>query len=272
MKKMNNKNKKNNLNRKAQNICRSIIALFAILGIVGGILALFNFSAIDWIKDKLNVEPKRVEVYLVPGESWNADGSFMGAWCWNDSGVPQGEFVLATDENEDGVYELKISKEYTSMLFVDLVPDATELGADWKNKRAQTDNLTVPKDNNVYYHVYANQWSDNADVMFTVTTSDVSVTLDTKAQWAGLQTPAMYCFDKTGSKDPQFVSMTQCGSTQFIATVPAGYTHIIFLEYDETGTQGTWDGVITQTSDLEIPTGNAYIYDVEVNDWVEPWE
>ena len=267
---MNNKNKKNNLNRKAQNICRSIIALFAILGIVGGILALFNFNASDWIKDKLNIEPKRVEVYLVPGDAWSSDGSFMGAWCWNDSGVPQGEFVLATDENEDGVYELKISKEYTSMLFVDLVPDATELGSDWKNKRVQTDNLTVPKDNNVYYHAYANQWSENADVMFTVTTSAVSVYLDTKYQWAGLQTPMMYCFDKTGVNEPQFMTMTQCGDTKYAGNVPAGYTHIIFLEYEEAGVPGTWDGVITQTPDLEIPLGNANIYDISENGWVDP--
>lgn len=265
-----NKNKKNNLNRKAQNICRSIIALFAILGIVGGILALFDFNAVDWFKDKLDKEPKHVEVYLVPGDEWSSDGSSYGAWCWNDSGVPQGAFILATDENEDGVYELKISKEYTSMLFVDLVPDATELGADWKYKRVQTDNLKVPSDNNVYYHAYANQWSENADAMFVVTTAEVTVYLDTQAQWLGVQPPMIYCFDKTGKNEPQFVSMSQCGDFEFVAGVPAGYTHIIFLEYDETAVPGTWDGVLNQTQDLVIPLGSASTYDLEVNDWVEP--
>ena len=264
-----NKNKKTNLNRKAQNICRSIIALFAILGIVGGILALFDFNAADWIKDRLDKEPKHAEVYLVPGDEWSSDGSSYGAWCWNDSGVPQGAFVLATDENEDGVFELKISKEYTSMLFVDLVPDATELVADWKYMRVQTDNLKVPSDDNVYYHAYANQWSENADAMYVVTRSEVEVFVDVHARWYVYTVPMVYCFDKTGVNEPEFVLMEQRGDTIYSGTVPAGYTHIIFLEYDETGIQGTWDGVINQTQDLAIPLGSANTYDLEVNDWVD---
>lgn len=278
-----NKNSKNNIKKYNKNNKRKIASKksnsslstfiktgLAILLILGVIAAIIKVIDIPNLKDDNNQEttPKFTNVYLVPSDSWSADGSSYGVWCWNDTGVPASSFVLGTDENEDGVYEFKISKEYTSMLFVDLIPEATELGADWKNKREQTDNLTVPVDDKVYYHHYCSEWAASSDMLFNVTTFDTNVYLDNPAQWAMLQNPVVYYFDKTGKNEPNFIQMNQCGSSQYIASIPSGYTHIIFIDYDVEGSG--WDGILNQTSDLIIPVGEANHYDLLTNEWFAP--
>lgn len=241
---------------------RIIIVIFVAIAAVGLLANLLDFN-IDFNFN--NDKEETVTVYLVPGDEW-ADGSSIGAWCWNNSGVPEGSFVLGTDKNEDGVYEFNVSTDYSRMLFVDLVPEATELGDDWANKRAQTDNLAIPSNKNVYYHQYANEWSDSTDMLFNVTTADFTVYLDA-SDWAVLQTPVMYYFDKTGVNESNFVAMTQTGSAKYTATVPAGYTHIIFIDYDESGAIGTWDNILNQTADLIIPTDSMNIFSTSANSW-----
>lgn len=110
------------------------------------------------------------------------------------------------------------------------------------------------------------------DVVYTPTTSEIDVYLDNTAEWAILQNPVVYYFDKTGKNEPNFVEMDQCSANDFTATIPAGYTHIIFLEYDESGTIGSWDNVLNQTSDLLIPTGSSLHYNLETNEWVDPFD
>ena len=66
--------------------------------------------------------------------------------------------------------------------------------------------------------------------------------------------------------------MTQCGDAKYTAVVPEGYTHIIFLEYDDGAEQGTWDNVINQTSDLIVPVGEANHFYLETNEWTIPVE
>ena len=107
-------------------------------------------------------------------------------------------------------------------------------------------------------------------MLYNVTTSETTVYLDNTAQWATFQKPVVYYFDKTGKNESNFVQMDQYGAHDYIATIPAGYTHIVFLEYDESGTLGSWDNVLNQTSDLIIPVGEANHYDLLTNEWFAP--
>ena len=171
---MSKRYKNKNSNRKKSKVTQflsNLVIILVLVGVLGFAINMLDFGTNDKVEN--------VTVYLVPGTEWSSDSSSYGAWCWNNSGVPEGSFVLVTDKDEDCVFEFNVSTEYSRMLFVDLVPEATELGDDWKNKRAQTDNLAVPTDKKVYYHQYANEWSDSTDMLFNVTTSDVAVYLDT---------------------------------------------------------------------------------------------
>ena len=274
--KYNNKNKnKSKKKKKFNKILSGFLIALLIMGILSAVVSIFEATSVidlSSILDRFKKDKTEyVDVNLVPGDAWSEDSSAYGAWCWNDSSEPSATFVLATDEDGDGVYTVRINTAYTSMLFVDLVPDATEPGADWVYKREQTDNLTVPKDENVYYHVYANTWSDNAELLYNVTTVDVTVFLNTN-YWGQMQPPVMYCIDKTGVNASEFIEMNQTGSSLYTAVVPAGYTHIIFLEYGEDGVIGEWNDVITQTEDLDIPVNNFVYYLTETNTWSDSAE
>ncbi len=259
------KNKKTN----SKSVFKTILSTLLVIAVIGGIAAtLRNNEHLN--KNDTSTKLEYNTIYFMPSDDWSSDGSLYGAWCWSGSGLPAASFVLATDTDEDGVYELKINKEYTGLTFVDLKPDTDSLGVNWDNKRAQTDDLTVPTDKNVYYHQYCNEWSADSNMLYNVTTSETIVYLDNTAQWATFQKPVVYCFDKTGKKEPNFLQMNQCGANQYITTIPAGFTHIVFLEYDESGTLGSWDNVLNQTSDLIIPTGEANHYDLVTNEWFAP--
>ena len=248
--------------KRGKTVIRTILYVLAVLAVVGFLANLIQPNLFDSF-----TKNNDVTVYLVPSSSWSFDGSNYGAWCWNNSGVPEGTFVLGTDKDEDGVYEFNIPADYSRMLFVDLVADATELGDDWSNKREQTDNLSVPSDKNVYYHNSVNEWSDSTESIYYISTGDEYVYINTGG-FAALTSPVMYYFDKTGVNEPNFINMSQCGDALFIANIPAGYTHIIFIDYADAESFGTWDNIITQSADLVIPTGQACVYDTNSNTWI----
>ena len=252
-----NTNKKNK--GKIASIVTTILVVLALFGVMGGIAALMQRNNTS-NKDEYNT------VYFIPSDDWKADGSSYGAWCWSETGLPGSKFVLATDENEDGVFELKIHKDFTGVNFIDLKPDTDGLGLNWANKRDQTDNVDLPTDNKVYYHQYVNEWSNSADPIYNVTTEDTAVYFVRDASWGAFDVPMVYCFDKRGVTNSAFISMAQVGSQVFTTNIPAGYTHIIFLEYGAEGGEN-WDNVINQTDDLVIPTGEANYYNLATNEW-----
>ena len=269
--KNNYKKNKKFTNSKFYKIASKVCIVLLILAIVGALASMLDFKWLDNIVKK-DEAPNYVDVHIVPGDKWASDGSSYGAWCWNDSGVPAAAFVLATDEDGDGVHTVRVSNEFSNILFVDLVPGATELGASWVNKREQTNNLLVPNDDNVYYHIYASEWTNTSDLMFAPTTEEVSVVIQANA-WDVMNTPVMYCFDKTGVKEPCFVEMTQCGAHDYTATVPSGYTHVIFIEYSDNSYMGSWDEIVHQTADLIIPMSDvtySIYFNTETNEWYAP--
>lgn len=264
-----NKNQKTKYKKtNSKSVFKTILSTLLVIAVIGAIAATLRNNE-QPNKNDTSTKIEYNTIYFMPSDDWSSDGSLYGAWCWSGSGLPAASFVLATDTDEDGVYELKINKEYTGLTFVDLKPDADSLGVNWDNKRAQTDDLKVPTDKNVYYHQYVNVWSNSADPIYNVTTEETAVYFERDASWGAFHTPMIYCFDKTGVTDSAFISMGNVGSTVFIGTIPAGYTHIIFLEYGDGGGEN-WDNVLNQTDDLVIPTGEANYYNLATNEWLVP--
>lgn len=264
-----NKNPRSNTKRKNKNKISSVIVtvlvVFALLACLGGLVHLFRNNS----SNSIATVSKNQVIYFVPGDDWSADESSYGAWCWNESSMPASKFILGTDDNADGIFEFVIPTDYSSLLFVDLKPGTAQLGLNWENVRAQTTDLVLPTDEKNYYHQYANEWSATSDMLFNVTTEEKNVYLDC-ADWSCGVNPVVYCFDKTGKAEATYVTMTQCGSSQYVATIPAGYTHIIFINFDTEEAVGTWDNIINQTSDLIIPTGEANHYNTETSEWFVP--
>lgn len=252
---------KRNSGNSAISIILTILVIFGVVGLLGSV---FDISLPDDTNDNVELDP--TTVYLVPGPNWASDGSSFGAWCWSNTNLPAAGFVLATDEDDDGVYELNIPGGYTSMLFVDLVPGATNLGVNWENKREQSSDQRVPTDENVYYHAYASEWADHSEMLYSPITQEKTVYFRS----IGGTTPVLYMFDKTGQKEGQFVT-TEYNGNGFGATVLAGYTHVIFIIYNSAvpPIASGWDNIEYQTTDLEIPTDDINIlYDMETEGWI----
>ncbi len=259
-------NKKKFTNTKFYKIGSKLLLVLLLFGVVGALASGLDFS---WIKNgteegsgenTVTNTVKYVDVNFIPSDSWKSDGSSYGAWCWNDSGVPAAAFVLATDEDEDGVFTIKVLNEYSNILFVDLIPGATELGASWSNKREQTNNLLVPVDENNYYHLMYNEWSDSSAPLYTQTQEDKTIYVDV-SDVELYQNPVIYYFDKSGVNEPSFVTMGQKGENLYCAVIPAGYTHLIVISYTSEGQIGSWENIATQTADIVIPIDtNCYSF------------
>ena len=253
---------KTNRNKKSS-VLTVILTIFVVFACVGLFAKIFDIHIID-----KSEEPTYKTVYLVPGDNWADDGSNYGAWCWSSTGVPAPTFVLATDDDSDGIFELKISSDYSRMSFVDLKPGETKLGVDWANKREQSADLDVPKGKNIYYHAYAQEWSQSDELLFTITTQECNIKLDNSNtdEWLCNINPVVYYFDKTGKSEAGFVQMNRIGDNTFTVTIPAGYTHLLFIEYSSDENIGSWDNILNQTNDLIIP-GNNYTYFIETETW-----
>lgn len=248
-----------------KNVLTTVTAVLVFITALASVMTLLGGNNLNNEKT-----PKDITVKFVPGDVWLEDNSTMGAWVWNDYGVPQSKFVVASDEDGDDVYEVTFSEEYTSILFVDLVPNATELGADWSNKREQSANQRVPKKEK-YYHVYINSWEDSSNVLFVRTSEAVSVYFDASNSICA-KAPQVYCFDRYNKTQPEFITMTQIGTAQYTTTVPEGYTHIIFIDYFEDGEYGSWENICFQSEDLIIPNGENVYFSFLTSEWSSSFE
>ncbi|MBR2380983.1 MAG: starch-binding protein [Clostridia bacterium] len=103
------------------------------------------------------VPTEGTKLYLVPGV-W-ADGSLMGAWVWSTGSAST--WVSVIDSDADGIYEVVVPTGCDNIIFVDFKAGATSM--DWSNKANQTSDLIVPTDDNIYYHVNACVWKNNAE-------------------------------------------------------------------------------------------------------------
>ena len=262
------KKRNSNSNRK------SIVKVLAILFVMAAISALLSFDFVDPNTNANNSTTKPNNdsfnvIYLVPSRDWASDGSGYVAWCFGGDGFPAPGHASGTFDEETGLVEFIVPKGYTQILFIDLKP-GTNFNGNWDNKRDQSADLEIPVDGNVYYHQYANEWRSDA----TFTEPEIVVTTENKTVMCatlGDSYLTMYVFNKlTG--EGNFIGYEQneyqggvCVKT---FTIPAGYTHCIFVVH--TSEDASWDNVQSQTADLVIPSDNKIVYNLNDNLWVEP--
>ncbi len=247
-----------------KNVITTITAVLVFITALASVMTLLGGNNVNNVNT-----PKDITVKFLPGDVWLEDGSTMGAWVWNDYGVPQSKFIVASDEDGDDVYEVTFSEEYTSILFVDLVPNATELGTDWKNKRDQSANQLV--DDELFYHVYANSWEESPVLKFVRTNSPVTVYFNASNSPC-FKAPQVYCFDKYNKSPAEFITMTQIGGARFTVTIPEGFTHIIFIDYFDDGEYGSWENIGFQSEDLIIPNDENVYFSSVTLEWSSSFE
>ena len=110
--------------------------------------------------------------------------------------------------------------------------------------------------------------SQDKNLIYSETTQDLSVYLDSNG-FAQVKTPVAYYFNKNGTDEGQFVQMTQIGDKRFVVNIPAGYTHVIFIDYSPDGVIGSLNpsNIINKTDELAIPFGTNNTYDYVLKEW-----
>lgn len=249
--------------KKSHSFLSTVLAVFVAFTAIALVGTMFKVDDTPTV-DKVELETSTV--YFIPSKQWAEDNSSYGVWCWSDNSLPAARFVLATDVDENGVYELEIPTGYTSMLFVDLNQGATNLGLNWENKRDQTQDMTVPIDDNIYYHQYDNSWSNSSDLLYSPTTEEVNVAINIYT-WDQYQSVYVYCFDKFNNTEPVIIPTAKISDYIYRATIPAGYTHIIFIQYNNYDISEGWENILHQTRDLLIPDNNNMEFMTFFDEW-----
>ncbi len=86
-------------------------------------------------------EPEAQVIYFKPSSNWTQANARFAAYVWNDAG---NAWFSMVDSDNDGHYEVEISSDYTSVIFVRMNPNSVTNS--WDNKWGQTEDLTVPAD------------------------------------------------------------------------------------------------------------------------------
>ena len=239
-------NKKKFTNTKFYKTGSKILVVLLMLGVVGAMVSLLDFS---WFKNDENEAPVEYKtVYLVPGDKWDGDSSNYLAYVWTDG---SNQFVNPKYSEENKAWEFTFDAKYKSIIFVDLKEETNSIGLNWSNVREQSPDCVVPEDANVYYHQNDNVWSDSSAPRYFPMESISGITV----HWVNsdVKSRAIYLFDKTGVKEPQFLMMNQSGNNEYIAnSIPNGYTHVIFLGYSEEVSIPSWDNVFLQSEDIVL--------------------
>ncbi|MGM9631857.1 MAG: hypothetical protein ACI3XL_02040, partial [Eubacteriales bacterium] len=103
------------------------------------------------------VEVTKVTYYLVPNANWLADGARFACYAFNTEGSA---WFDCTDEDGDGVYEVAVPENYTTLIFCRMDPG--NLVNNWNAKWNQTADLSVPADGTNCYTVPEGTW-DNGE-------------------------------------------------------------------------------------------------------------
>ena len=257
-------------NRKSNgSVFKKILTVFLVIGAVASLGALLGVgNNVDVPNPNPPVGENFKTVYLVPSRDWSEDSSEYAAWCFGVD-YPAACHIKGSYNEYIGAIEFKVRKEYTQIIFID-VKAGTGFNGNWDNKRSQTEDLILPEDDNVFYHQYANEWRSDA----TFSEPEIVVTTENKTVMCatlGDTYLSMYIFNKfTG--EGNFIG---CEQTDYQAgvcvktfTIPAGYTHCIFVVHSSEDV--SWDNVQSQTADLVIPSDNKILYNLNDNLWVEP--
>ncbi len=164
-------------------------------------------------------EGEGTTVYLKPNANWLQGGARFAAYYFGNGDG----WVSMTDADGDGYYECVIPAGYPNVIFCRMNP-ATE-DNNWNNKWNQTNDLTVPTDENNCYIVADGTW-DNGGGIWTVKPAAT----DPKYYLAGDEALVGIEWDVDGRE------MISAGDGMFEVNfkfVPAG-------KYEVKVTDGTW--------------------------------
>ena len=199
-------------------------------------------------------------VYLVPNANWKNDNARFAVYYWNSAGVSG--WTDAVD-NGDGYYEATIPAGYTNIIFCRMNPNAA--ANNWDNKWNQTSDLTVPTDGTNCYTVAEGTWDQGGGAWSTYT-PDTVLYLKPNANWLSDGARfAVYYWDDAGSAWTDMADTDADG--YYEATIPAGYTNVIFCRMSGSAAANDWNNKWNQTADQTIPTDGSNCYTVADGTW-----
>lgn len=242
---------------------KNLFIFLLVLGLLGAAIFLIR----DYVESKDDIEEiDSNQLNVVFSETWSSDNSNVGAYLFNNDN--DSKFILLSDGDKNGVYTCYAEKEYTKVIFVDLITDADNLGLNWCNVREQTNEQLIPSDENVFYHQYADIWSDSAVKLFNKTNSAVQVGY---VSYTDSIKVACY-FDKFGTNAKGYIILNELENERYSVEIPEGYTHLMFIEYSDEASIGTNDNIISQSGEFVIPSDHNNIFISERNIWVNKFE
>ena len=215
-------------------------------------------------------------IYFHPGV-WNVDGAWFSAHFWGNSDAD----ITLTDADGDGVFECPVPEGATGMLFCRMNPQFTSFGWDVTEGETviedhvwnQTADLTVGVDPNNHYYVTdweSGEWG-TADYVPTIpdtggNADGATLYLKPNANWseAGARF-AVYMWNSGGDNWVDMTTSDTAGVYQ--ATIPAGFSNIIFCRMNPDTTANNWDNKWNQTADLTVPTDGTNLYTVAEGAW-----
>ena len=115
-------------------------------------------------------EAPTAQVYLVPNDSWKADGAWFAAYYWSDSASGS---VKLTDSDSDGIYEGQLPVGMPNVLFCRMNPAYPNFGwnSDTENDHVwnQTQDTTVGVAPANYYYITGWDTGEWHEAGYTVT-------------------------------------------------------------------------------------------------------
>lgn len=182
-------------------------------------------------------------VYYKNTNNWNS----VYAYYWSDANTTMTTWPgVAMTSVGDNVYRVE-------------VPAGTQYIIFSNNGASKTGDITIPGMNKVYNN---GTWSDygpvnptNPTTTPTTPVGNNTVYFNDSAIATGSERYAIYVWNDSGN---QFIDMTSAGTNLYQATVPTGYTNIIFCRMNGSTSTNSWDNVWNQSADLTFGSQNLY--------------
>lgn len=104
--------------------------------------------------EEIEITEDVTTIYFDPSDNWCEAGAWFAVYCYNDS---ENTWVKASDADKNGIYEARIPKKYTGIIFVRMNPEYSQPGWNDGEKWAQTSNLSL--EGNLFTMNNTDSWS-----------------------------------------------------------------------------------------------------------------
>ena len=186
-------------------------------------------------------------VYFKPIDEWKGDKIRFAVYYWDESG--DNGWVNMEDVGCTGEYfKAVVPGGYPNINFVSFPTDEEN---DLANRSNQTEDLTVPTDENVLYD------------MGTTSANKLYLKPNDKWENEGNERYAAYFFGDVEKWVDMRASSTLSG--YYECDKQSGFPNVIFVRMDGANPTNDWDNRWTQTNDLTIPTNGDNIFTIADN-------